>query len=125
MMIATWARSNLSMVTPSGMNSGSITEAMNRIETSGTPRTISMKTMAMTWIVGSLDERASAKSTPSTKPKASPTEESMKESGRPPQFVVLTTWRPKTPPYISTPQMTTTASQSQSRRRDQKRGIIE
>ena len=124
MMIATWARSNLSTVTPSGMNSGSITEAMNRIETSGTPRTTSMKMMAMTWMAGSFELRARASTTPSGKPSAKPTKESMKESGRPPQLVVVTTGRPSTPPYISTPQASGTAIQSQNSQRPQKRGII-
>ena len=37
-MIATWARSSLLKFTPSGRNSGNITDAMNSTVISGTPR---------------------------------------------------------------------------------------
>jgi len=40
--IASCARTILSIVTPEGRNRGSITEAMNRTEISGTPRMSSM-----------------------------------------------------------------------------------
>ncbi len=86
---------------PAGMNKGSITEAMNRIEISGTPRMTSMKTMAMMRIAGSLEARASARTTPSGKPSARPTAVRMKESGRPLHSDVGTGRRPKTPPAIS------------------------
>ena len=41
-MIATCARSNLSICQPTGRNSASITLAMNSTVISGTPRTTSM-----------------------------------------------------------------------------------
>ncbi len=125
MMIAIWARSSLSTVTPVGMNSGSITEAMNRIEISGTPRMTSMKKTAMTRIAGSFEARASASTTPSGKPSARPTAVRMKESGRPLHSVVGTGLSPGTPPAIRTMPATTTAAQSARSQRPQKRGIME
>ena len=71
-MIATCARSSLSMVTPSGMNSGSMTVAMKRMLISGTPRTISMKPTARTRIAGRLEARASASTMPSGSASVSP-----------------------------------------------------
>ena len=103
MMMAICARSSLSTVTPVGMKSGSMTEAMNRMLTSGTPRIISMKTVEIPRIAGSFERRPSARKTPSGKPSTSPTAESMKERGRPLQLAVVTTGMPRTPPYIRTP----------------------
>jgi hypothetical protein len=72
------------------MNSGSITEAMNRMLISGTPRISSMNTMAMTRIAGSFEERASASTTPSGNPTARPTAVRRKDKGSPLHWVVGT-----------------------------------
>ncbi|MCY1298037.1 hypothetical protein D9M70_475010 [compost metagenome] len=100
-MIATCARMSLSMVMPSGMNSGSMTVAMNRMLINGTPRTISMKLTPRMRMAGRLEARASASAIPSGSAQARPMKESMKESGSPPHCVVGTTVRPKNPPAIS------------------------
>ena len=59
------ARSSLSMVTPAGRNSGSITEAMNSTVISGTPRTNSMKPTETQRTIGIFERRPSASRMPS------------------------------------------------------------
>ena len=58
------ARSNLLKLVPSGRNRGSITEAMNSTEMSGTPRHSSMKTTHMVRMTGISERRPSASNMP-------------------------------------------------------------
>ncbi|MCY1428993.1 hypothetical protein D9M71_448940 [compost metagenome] len=78
------ARSSLSKLMPSGRNSGSITDDMNRTVINGTPRQNSMKVTQTTRIAGIFERRPSASRMPSGKAPAIPTVAITRVSIRPP-----------------------------------------
>jgi hypothetical protein len=84
-----------------------------------------MKTIAMTRMAGSLDERARASTTPSGNPSAKPIADNRNESGSPLQSVVGTGLNPSTPPPMSTATATSVAAHNVNSLELQKRGIIE
>ena len=110
------------MVTPSGRNSGNITEAMNSTLTSGTPRTNSMKPTHTARIAGSCERRPSASRMASGNEQTMPTTDRIRVSGRPPHWVLSTKVRPKTPPHISTAHSGRTMAHSPSSHGRQKPG---
>ena len=111
-MMATWARSSLSGLKPSGMNSGNMTLAMNSTVISGTPRISSTYSTHSIFTAGSwVERRPSATSTASGKAKARPKVDRISVIGRPPQLSCGTNSRPSTPPHISTPMAVSAAIQ--------------
>ena len=92
------ARTRRSTLTPVGMNSGSITEAMNNTVIKGTPRQNSIKTTQKLLTIGICERRPSANKMPIGKAPVMPTTASTRVSISPPQRWVSTTGRPKYPP---------------------------
>ena len=90
----TSARSNLSGDNCSGTNSGSITLAMNRTVTSGTPRTNSMKITENSRTAGMRERRPSASRMPSGSDTTMPTEATTMVTSMPPHSTVSTGGKP-------------------------------
>ncbi|MNQ89018.1 hypothetical protein D3C85_1043120 [compost metagenome] len=95
------ARSSLSKDSPSGRNSGSITEDMNSTVINGTPRQNSMKVTQMTLIAGISERRPRASMMPSGKAPTMPTAAITRVSIRPPHWLVETVDMPRKPPCSS------------------------
>ena len=95
-------RTSTSMVLPCGMNSGSMKEAMNSTEMSGTPRISSTYSTQMVRMPAILDCRPRATKMASGKAISRLTVDSMTVRGKPPQREVSTGTKPKRPPIIST-----------------------
>ena len=90
----TKARTNLSGEYSSGTNSGSITLAMNKTVTSGTPRTNSMKTTENRRTAGMRERRPSASRMPSGSEQTMPTEATTMVTSMPPHSAVSTGGKP-------------------------------
>ncbi len=94
----TSARMSLSKFTPSGRNSGNMTEAMNSTVISGTPRISSIKPTQSIRTIGMVERRPSASTIPSGRATKIETDASTRVRNSPPHCEVSTTGSPKDPP---------------------------
>ena len=101
MVIATIARSTLSRSTWAGKNSGSSTEPMNRMVTSGVPRKNSIHRMLTIRTAGICERRPSAIAIPIGSAATIPMIASTRVSISPPQSEVRATFSPSHSPCSS------------------------
>ena len=83
---------------------------------SGSERTVSMKIAASQLMTGSLERRANARPTAIGMPSTTTEAKMNTVSDSPPHCSVVTTCRPKTPPYISRTNVPNPVSQTVARR---------